>query len=224
MFQWHYNFKYKKTKKMKLIEGLNWRYATKKYDNTKKVSSEDLAKIKEAVRLSASSYGLQLYKVLVIEDAEAKAKLLPAAYGQTQIVDSSQLFVFCNYTKVEESDVDIYTDLVSKTRSLTKEAVKPYGDYMKGAIANFSEEQKQIWTAKQTYIALGNLLAAAGELKIDATPMEGFDANQFNEILGLKEQNLNAAVIATIGYRSEEDLTKDYVKVRKSTENLFQTI
>lgn len=209
---------------MELINALNWRYATKKYDNTKKVSAEDLSTIKEAVRLSASSFGLQLYKVLVIENPEVRAKLLPAAYGQTQIVDSSQLFVFCNYTKFDETDIDTYTKLIANTRGLSEEAIKPFGDYLKGATANLSEEVRQIWTAKQTYIALGNLLAAAAELKVDATPMEGFDANQFNEILGLKEQNLNAAVIAAIGYRSEEDVTKDYAKVRKSTENLFETI
>ena len=209
---------------MKLIEGLNWRYATKKYDNTKKVSNEDLEQLKEAVRLSASSFGLQLYKVLVIEDAAVKEKLLPATYGQTQVVDSSQVFVFCNYTKVDESDIDTFTDLVAETRGLSKDDVKPYGDYMKGAISGFTQDQKDIWTAKQTYIALGNLLAAAGELKIDACPMEGFDATQYNEILGLTNQNLNAAVIATVGYRSEEDATKDFAKVRKSKENLFQTI
>jgi nitroreductase len=209
---------------MKLIEGLNWRYATKKYDNTKKVSGKDLDQLKEAVRLSASSFGLQLYKVLVIEDPAIKEKLLPATYGQTQVIDSSQVFVFCNYTKVDESDIDSYTDLVAKTRGLSKEDVKPYGDYMKGATSGFTQDQKEVWTAKQTYIALGNLLAAAGELKIDATPMEGFDANLYNEILGLTAKNLNAAVIATVGYRSEEDATKDFAKVRKSKENLFETI
>ena len=99
---------------MKLIEALNWRYATKKYDNTKKVSSEDLDQLKEAVRLSASSFGLQLYKVLVVEDLAIKEKLLPATYGQTPVVDSSQLFVFCNYTKVLSAETKV--DLISRLK------------------------------------------------------------------------------------------------------------
>lgn len=209
---------------MELINALNWRYATKKYDSTKKVSNEDVEKIKEAIRLSASSYGLQLYKVLVIEDKETKEKLLPASYGQNQIVDSSHLFVFCNYTKVSENDVDNYTDLIASTRNLTNDKVKPIGDYLKTSLSGLSEEQKSIWTAKQTYIALGNLLAAAGELRIDATPMEGFNPQQYNEILGLTEKNLNAAVIATVGYRADDDFNKDLPKVRKSKETLFETI
>lgn len=209
---------------MKLIEGLNWRYATKKFDSTKKISNDDLEKLKEAVRLSASSYGLQLYKVLVIEDLELRKKLQEASYGQAQITESSQLVVFCNYTEVNESDIDEYTNLIASTRQIPHENLKQYGDFMKGATGNFNEEQKQVWTSKQTYIALGNLLAAAAELKIDACPMEGFDAKQYNEILGLDEQNLNTAVVATIGYRSQEDQTQGLVKVRKSKENLFATI
>lgn len=209
---------------MKLIEGLNWRYATKKFDSTKKVSSEDLETLKEAVRLSASSYGLQLYKVLVIEDLETRKKLLEASYGQAQITDSSHLIVFCNYTQVNERHIDEYTNLIASTRQIPVENLKQYGDYMKGATGNFNEEQKQVWTSKQTYIALGNLLAAAAELKIDACPMEGFDAKQYNEILGLNEQNLNTAVVATIGYRSQDDQSQGLAKVRKSKENLFATI
>jgi nitroreductase len=209
---------------MKLIESLNWRYATKKFDNTKKVSNEDLEKLKEAVRLSASSFGLQLYKVLIIEDLELKKKLLPATFGQTQVVDSSHLFVFCNYNKVHDSNIEDYVSLIAETRSIEVDHLKGFGDYMKGAIGGFSEEQTKNWTAKQTYIALGNLLAAAGELKIDSTPMEGFDAKQYNEILGLDGKNLNAALVATIGYRSTEDENQHLAKVRKPSENLFETI
>lgn len=209
---------------MELINALNWRYATKKYDSTKKVSNEDIEKIKEAIRLSASSYGLQLFKVLVIEDKETKQKLLQASNAQMQIVDSSHLFIFCNYTKINDSDIDFYTDLVAKTRNLTENQVKPIGDYMKSTLSGLTDEQKANWTAKQTYIALGNLLAAAGELRIDATPMEGFNPQQYNEILGLTEKNLNAAVIATVGYRADDDFNKDLAKVRKSKETLFETI
>jgi nitroreductase len=206
------------------LDKQNWRYATKKFDTTKKISNEDLDFLKEAIRLSASSYGLQLYKVIIVETAELRAKLQPAAWGQSQITDASHLIVFANQTTVGEEDINAYLKNACETRNLPAEAMNGYGDFMKGSLSNMPEDAKKVWTAKQTYLALGNLLNAAAELKIDATPMEGFVADQFNEILGLDKLNLNAAVIATIGYRHEEDATQHYKKVRKSNEDLFLTL
>ena len=206
------------------LENQNWRYATKKFDATKKISTEDLNFLKEAIRLSTSSFGLQLYKVIIVENPELRAKLLPFAWGQTQIVDASHLIVFANQTVVNDSDIDAYIKNVSETRGVPIEALSGFGDYMKGAVNPIPADAKVIWTAKQTYLALGNLLNAAAELKIDVTPMEGFDAKKFNEILGLDALNLNAAVIATVGYRHEEDATQHNKKVRKSNENLFLTL
>ena len=153
-----------------------------------------------------------------------RAKLHPAAYGQSQIVDASHLIVFANQTTVDESDIESYLNNATQSRNLPKGALSGYGDYMKNAILPMSDEIKSEWTAKQTYIVLGNLLAAAAELKIDTTPMEGFDAQQFNEILGLDKLNLNAAVIAAVGYRSNQDDTQNYAKVRKSNNDLFITL
>jgi nitroreductase len=206
------------------IENQNWRYATKKFDATKKISTEDLNLLKEAIRLSSSSFGLQLYKVIIVENPELRAKLLPAAYGQTQILDASQIVVFANQTSASDADVDSYLQNTAETRGIPVETLSGYGDYMKGFLNPIPAEQKAIWMAKQTYLALGNLLNAAAELKIDVTPMEGFNAKQVNEILGLDALNLNAAVMATIGYRHEEDATQHYKKVRKSNEDLFITL
>ena len=206
------------------IQDANWRYATKKFDTTKKVSKEDLETLKEAIRLSASSFGLQLYKVIIVDNPELRAKLQPASWGQTQIVDASHLIVLANQTNVGTPEIDSYIENISKTRNLPVDALSGYADFMKGAINPLSEEAKNIWTAKQTYLALGNLLNAAAELKIDVTPMEGFDPKQYNEILGLDKLNLNASVIAAVGYRHEEDATQHYKKVRKSNEDLFITI
>ncbi|WP_428228748.1 NAD(P)H-dependent oxidoreductase [Flavobacterium sp.] len=207
-----------------LLDNLNWRYATKKFDATKKISSEDLNTLKEAVRLSASSYGLQPYKVVIVENPEIREKLKAAAYGQTQITDASQLFIFANDLNAGAESVDAYIKNISETRGVPADALSGFADMMKGTIANLSQEAKNIWTAKQTYIALGTLLSAASELKIDATPMEGFNAAAFNEILGLDKLGLNASVIATVGYRHGEDDTQHYKKVRKSNEELFITI
>jgi len=207
-----------------LLDNLNWRYATKKFDATKKISSEDLNTLKEAVRLAASSYGLQPYKVVIVENPEIREQLKAAAYGQTQITDSSQLFIFANDLNAGPESVAAYIQNISETRGIPTEALGGFADMMNGVISNLSQDAKNIWTAKQTYIALGTLLAAAAELKIDATPMEGFNAAAFNEILGFDKLGLNASVIATVGYRHTEDDTQHYKKVRKSHEELFITI
>jgi nitroreductase len=206
------------------IENQNWRYATKKFDATKKIATADLEILKEAIRLSTSSYGLQLYKVFIIENPEIRAQLQPVSWGQSQIVDASHLFVFANYTDVQESHIDDYIENIAQTRGISIEAVKGYGDFMKNSLVGLSQEKKAIWTSKQTYLALGNLLNAAAELKIDVTPMEGFEPEKYNEILGLNALGLNASLVATVGYRHEEDATQHLAKVRKSTEELFETI
>lgn len=203
------------------IKNANWRYATKKFDTTKKVSAEDLESLKEAIRLSTSSYGLQPYKVFIIDNPELREQLQPAAWGQSQIVDASQLLVFANITDFGDAEIDSYLNNISETRGLSSEAIKGYGDFMKSKISTLSVDKRNIWTAKQTYLALGNLLNAAAELNIDVTPMEGFEPEKVNEILGLDKLGLNASLIATVGYRHEEDTTQHYVKVRKSNEELF---
>jgi nitroreductase len=206
------------------LNNQNWRYATKKFDATKKVSTEDLNTLKEAVRLSSSSYGLQPYKVIIVENPELRAQLQPAAWGQSQIVEASHLFIFANDTNLGDEAIDDYLKTISITRETPIEALAGYGDFMKSTIAKLSTEAKNVWTSKQTYLALGNLLNAAAELKIDVTPMEGFVPAQVNEILGLDKLNLNASLIATVGYRHEEDATQFYKKVRKSQEDLFITL
>lgn len=206
------------------IENQNWRYATKKFDATKKVSTEDLEILKKAIQLSSSSYGLQLYKVFIIENPAIRAQLQPVSWGQSQIVEASHLFVFANVVDVQENDIDKYVQNIANTRGLALEDLKGYSDFMKSKIVSLPVEQKAVWTSKQTYLALGNLLNAAAELKIDVTPMEGFEPEKYNEILGLDKLGLNASLVATIGYRHEEDATQHYVKVRKPFEELFETI
>lgn len=206
------------------LENQNWRYATKKFDSTKKISNEDLNILKEAIRLSSSSYGLQPYKVIFVENPELRAKLQGAAYGQSQVVDASHLIVFANETNVDEKSINTYIKRISETRNIPTESLAGFGEYMKGVINSMPEDVKNIWASKQTYLALGNLLNAAAELKIDVTPMEGFVPSKVNEILELDKLGLNASLMATIGYRHEEDATQHNKKVRKSNEELFITL
>lgn len=206
---------------MNFIENQNWRYATKKMDANKKIKAEDLNFLMEAVRLSTSSYGLQPYKIFVIESEDLKEKIKPAAWNQSQVTDSSYVFVFANIENFGDQHIDEFINLMSSERGIDLDQLKGYGDFMKMKINELTAEQKSVWTAKQTYLALGNLLNAAAEIKVDVTPMEGFEPEKVNAILGLDSQHLNASVIATVGYRSEEDATQHYKKVRKPLSELF---
>ena len=206
------------------IENLKWRYATKQFDASKDISEEDLNYLKEALQLSASSYGLQPYEILIIKDQAIREKLNPAAWNQSQITDASYLIVFANKTDFGDELVDDYIDNVATTRNLGKEDLKGYADFMKSKLVALPQEEKSQWTAKQTYIALGNLLSAAAHKKLDVCPMEGFSAEEFNNILNLNDKNLNVSVIATVGHRSEEDATQHYAKVRKPQNILFKHV
>lgn len=208
---------------MKLIENLKWRYATKKYDTTKKVSEDDLQQIKEAIRLSPSSYGLQAFKILDIKDKDIREKLKLASYWQPQITEASHLLVFCGYADVNDGHIDEYLNLKADTQGFDVELLKEFRNFMKVFIEG-RKSGKQVWTAKQTYIALSNAIAACAELKIDSTPMEGFEAEKYNEILGLSSKGLKADVLLAIGYRSDEDKTKYDVKIRKPMESLFEIV
>lgn len=206
------------------LEDQNWRYATKKFDATRKVSADDINILKEAIRLSASSYGLQPYKVIFVETQTLRAQLQPAAWGQSQITDASHLVVFANITDFGNHQIDAAIENLTKTRGLAADALKGYGDFIKSKISTLPLENRNTWTSKQTYLALGNLLNAAASLKIDVTPMEGFEPEKINAILELDKLGLNASLIATIGYRAAEDATQHYAKVRKSDEELFLTL
>lgn len=204
-----------------LLESLNWRYAVKKYDATKKISSADLAILKEATKLSASAYGLQPFKVIIVENPELRAKLAPAGYGQSGITEASQLFVFAVENNVGSKQIESYMENISETRGIPVESLKGFSDMIKGFIAGLDEEGRNNWSKKQAYLALSTLINTAAYLKIDATPMEGFNPQQFDEILGLNELGLTTAVIAAVGYRHEEDATQHYKKVRKSDKEFF---
>ncbi len=209
---------------MHLLNNLQWRYATKQFDPTKKIPDAALKSILEAVQLSASSFGLQLYKVISVEDKEVRKRLRAASWDQSQITDASHLIVFCNYSEVSDKHIDEYFELKSEYHGIQQSDLKGYSDFIKANVSSKSLEERNIWTAKQTYLALGNLLNACAELKIDSCPMEGFDSFAYNDVLGIKEEGLNAAVIATIGYRSNEDTSQNLPKIRKPLNRLFQVI
>ena len=174
--------------------------------------------------MAATSYGLQPFKVLVVSNEAIKLKLQTAAYGQPQVGSSSAVLVFTVPLKITAEDVEDFINLVATTRSLPLEALDGYKGMILGTVGALPAEQQQIWSAKQAYIALGTALAAAAEQKVDACPMEGFDAAQFDEILGLTEKGLKSLVIMPVGYRSADDATAQYIKVRKPERELFHFV
>lgn len=206
------------------IESLKWRYATKKFDASKKVQKEALDILLESIQLTASSYGLQPYHIFVVTDIEIRKKLQPVSWGQTQIVDASHLIVLASKTQVDADWIDAYLKNVSETRNIPAEGLQQYAEFMKSKILAISKEEQENWAAKQNYLVLGNLLSAAANLKIDTCPMEGFEPEAYNEILGLTEKGLNATLVTAIGYRSAEDETQHYTKVRQPINELFTHI
>ena len=205
----------------KTIEHLNWRYATKKYDPTKKLTEEQRSLIMDALRLAPSSFGLQPWKFIHVTSPEIREKLRAAAYGQSQVTDASDLFVLSSLTKIDEAHIDAYLSNIAETRGMPVEALGEFRKMLVGSVQNRSEEAVTEWSARQVYIALGVALAVAAENEIDASPMEGFDPKQFDEILGLGALGLQSRVILAVGFRSGEDASQHEKKARFSTENVF---
>jgi nitroreductase/dihydropteridine reductase len=202
---------------MSLIEALNWRYATKKM-NGQAVPQEKVDQILEAARLAPTSSGLQPYKIIVITNPELKQTLLPHSFNQAQIVDSSHLLVFAAWDNYTEDRINEVFARTHKERGTPPEST---ADYVKMLISNYvprTEEVNFNHAARQAYIGFGIALAEAALLKVDATPMEGFDNAKYDEILGLRELGLKSVTVLPLGYRDEAgDWLAGLKKVRQST-------
>ncbi|HVE59638.1 MAG TPA: NAD(P)H-dependent oxidoreductase [Pyrinomonadaceae bacterium] len=204
-----------------ILEQLNWRYATKGYDKTRQVSAEDWETLETALTLAPSSFGIQPYKFIVITDPELREKLKPAAYGQAPITDASHLVVFAYKKTLTDADIEHFVDRIVEVRGTPREALTDYENIMKGSAKQAVDGGYiEVWNSRQAYIALGFLLETAALLGIDATPMEGFDAAQFNEILGLTDYS--AVALAAVGYRdAENDWLANLAKVRFPKDELI---
>ena len=207
--------------KMSVLNNLNWRYATKRM-NGQKVPPEKLEKILEAIQLAPTSIGLQPFTVLVIDDPEVRAKMRPAINNQPQITEGSHVLVFATWKDYSDEQVEKYLNQVASIRGVPIESLEGYRSMIRGAILRQTPEQLLNWNSRQAYIALGTGLVAAAEEEVDATPMEGFDPDALDAVLGLNEKGLRSTVIMALGYRDDE---KDYLskatKVRRPKEELF---
>lgn len=195
-------------------EHLNWRYATKNFDPAKFVSQTDLNHLLESLRLAPSSFGLQPWKFVVIQDRKLRETLKPYAWNQSQVADASHLIVLCRLKKMDAAYVDNYIDQISQAREVSTESLSAYRQMMLGFLEKYSEAESAHWMMRQVYLALGVLLSECAARKIDACPMEGFEPEKFDEILKLEEQGLVSAVLCPVGYRTFDDKYASLKKVR----------
>ncbi|TKG88139.1 NAD(P)H-dependent oxidoreductase [Puteibacter caeruleilacunae] len=209
---------------MDILKALNWRYAVKEFDSSKKLTEEQEQLLLEATRLSASSYGQQPFKVLVIKNEDLRQQLVPHSYGQDKVAHASHLFVFAVDTKLSDESVDHFIHLVSKTRNIPVPELEGLGNMVKSVYQRLDQESKIQWATRQAYLALGNLLTVAALQEIDVCPMEGFDRSAFDQILQLENKGLKSVVICTLGFRSENDQLQYAAKVRKPLNEFVEVI
>ncbi|MEO7660452.1 MAG: NAD(P)H-dependent oxidoreductase [Pyrinomonadaceae bacterium] len=204
-----------------ILQGLNWRYATKAYDSTRKISHADWQTIESAISLAPSSFGIQPYKFIVIGDTATREKLKTAAFGQTPITDASHLIAFAYKKTLTDGDIEHFVDRIEEVRGAPRETLLDYENVMKGSAKKAVEGgYVETWNSRQVYIPLGFLLVTAALLGIDATPMEGFDPAQFNEILGLTDYSV--VVLAALGFRdAANDWLEPVPKVRKTDDEII---
>ena len=205
---------------MSFLEKLDWRYATKKFDSSRKISPENLAKILEAIRKTPTGYGVMPFRVLVISNDELRAKLKAASWNQNQIDTSSELLVFVANTDLQKMADEFFVEL-SGGDATKREALAGYEGSARDFLANIPASEHLRLASEQAYIGLGFGLAAAAELEIDSCPMSGFDPKAYQEMLGLPENQVPVALLS-IGYRAETETP--YPKFRLSNETLFKFI
>ncbi|MGB5417551.1 NAD(P)H-dependent oxidoreductase [Algibacter sp.] len=209
---------------MNTIKQLNWRYATKKFDATKKLSKAKLNIITEAFNLTATSFGLQTIKLVVVENKAVREPLVALSYNQKQVLDASHLLVICIQNDIVDADVNSYYNNIKHIRNTSETILKPYREDLVKMMQGMSIQERQQWSTNQAYIVLGNLMTVCAIEGIDSCPMEGFLPSKYDEILKLNEKGLKSVLLLPIGYRAEDDFFSTLKKVRKPIEEAVITI
>ncbi len=208
-----------------LLEKLNWRYATKKMDPSRKVPQEKVDRIVEAARLAPTSSGLQPFEVIVVTNPDVKAKIQPIAWNQSQVTDSSHLLVFAAWDNYTADRINSMFDLVNQERGFTNEGWENYRKMLLDTYVPRDAETNFQHAARQAYIGFGLALTAAAFEEVDSTPMEGFDANALDEILGLRERGLRSVTIMPLGYRdASQDWLVNLKKVRRDRKHFVTEV
>lgn len=219
----HYKDRSDITSSMDIIETLNWRYAVKKFDDTKKISNDDWKILEESIRLAPSSFGLQAWKFWVVQDQATKEKLLPESWNQKQVTDCSHYVVFTTMDKVSEEYITKYVQFIADTRGSDVASLDGYKKMMTGFLSNKPTDETLAWTQRQSYIAMGQLMYVAAQMQIDSCPMEGISPAKYDEILGIQAPYRSVAAVA-LGYRHLDDKYQNEKKVRFPSNELFEYV
>ncbi|MDO9276089.1 MAG: NAD(P)H-dependent oxidoreductase [Lutibacter sp.] len=200
---------------MNIINSLEWRYATKKFDPSKKLTIQQIETLKKAFNLTATSFGLQPLKLIVVENKELQEEFVKYCYYQRQVADASHLLVLCIENDTTTSDINAYFDLEKEVRGTSEEVISKFRNQLIAMYQSKTLEEKQLSATYQTYIALGNLMTVCAVEKIDNCPMEGFVPEKIDELLNLPSQNLKSVLLLPVGFRADDDLMSTLKKVRK---------
>lgn len=205
---------------MNTIESLQWCYATKKFDDSKSLSNNQIDTLKKAFNLTATSYGLQPIKLVVVNNKKIQEQLVEHSWNQQQVAQASHVLVICTQDQLDENDIENYFALVKEIRNTPDEILNPFKNYLKEDVSKKTAKELVPWMKHQAYIALGNLMTVAAIEKIDSCPMEGFNPEKYDEILELDKYNLKSVLVLPVGFRAEDDYMKDLKKVRKNIEDV----
>jgi nitroreductase / dihydropteridine reductase len=200
---------------MKSIKALQWRYATKKFDNTRILPPAKIEILKRSFNLTATSYGLQPLKLVVIENKELQGKLRKVSYDQRQVDTASHVLVICIENEIGKDFIEKYFKYVQDIRQTPDDVLHPFRDFLIGDFEQKPVDDIRIWATHQAYLVLGTLLTVCAVEEIDACPMEGFEADKYDEILELDKHNLRSVLVLPVGYRAEDDLFAELKKVRR---------
>lgn len=205
-----------------LLHQLRWRYATKQFDGTRKISAADWNTLEESLVLTPSSFGLQPWRFIVVTDQATKEKLVPASWDQRQVADASHVVVFAIKKNVGAAEVDRYLQRIAEVRGVNAQSLNGFRDVLLGFLGQPAEQfDVNFWATRQAYIALGNFMTSAALLGIDTCPMEGIVPSQYDEILGLEKDGYQTVVVAAAGYRAAGDKYATLPKVRFANEEVI---
>lgn len=197
------------------IKQLEWRYAVKKFDSKRNLSAEKIDRLKEAFNLTATSYGLQPIKLVVIQNKELQNQLVEHSFGQKQVAQASHVLVFCIEKNIDSTYIANYFNKVKKVRGTSDDILNPFKDAIVDSFSKKDVQEIIDWSKNQAYLAMGNLLTICALEEIDSCPMEGFSPEAYDQILDLKEKGLASTLVLPVGYRAEDDVFSNFKKVRK---------
>lgn len=206
---------------MSNLEALKWRYATKKFDRERILPEEKVDILKRTFNLTATSYGLQPLKMLVISNKELQKKLKEFSFGQKQIDTASHLLVICIENEVGEQFIKDYFNLVKHVRETPENVLEPFQNFLVKDFKAKAKEEIEIWAINQAYLALGTLLTVCATEGIDSCPMEGFEPEKYDELLRLEEKNLKSVLVLPVGYRAKDDMFSEMKKVRRPLQEVI---